>query len=259
VRQDATIRTFRLRVRFCRTAAQLVCVGCLTVGTARAGRPFIIDDAGVVGRHHLQLETWLYLDKDELDHIVAVGFGPTDWLEFAAAGLYGVTLPDPGGVGFMAPIVQAKALVLEPSSWPGLAVAVGTLPPLGRGHLEPSGWAGYAYAAATWTALEPVALHFNAGGSVLDDGDEPDFGTVIGLAVSVQVIEEVAVFGEIFRGDAYDARNDSFATHGGVYWAANESLQLDLTAGTTLPPLNADPGPAQPWATLGLKLVTAEL
>jgi hypothetical protein len=55
---------------------------------ARAIRPFVTDDARVVGGKLLQLETWVLVDRLVLEHNALVAVGPTDWLELTAGLLH---------------------------------------------------------------------------------------------------------------------------------------------------------------------------
>jgi hypothetical protein len=48
---------------------------------AYAIRPFVTDDARVVGHKLAQLATWILLDHRELEHDLLAAIGPTDWLE----------------------------------------------------------------------------------------------------------------------------------------------------------------------------------
>src|SRR5687768_6023489 len=98
---------------------------------ARAIRPFITDDAHVVGQGHLQLETYWRRDANSLQHWLLPAFGPTDWLELTIGGVHGVNglrqHPDKPSYSIANPIVQGKFLLLEsiPNRPPGLAVVVG--------------------------------------------------------------------------------------------------------------------------------------
>src|SRR5687768_16183995 len=83
----------------------------------RAIRPFVTDDARVVGDRLGQVESWFVLNRQETAHNTLFAMGPTNWLEITsgfthggryrrAASKYGIT----GG------ILQVKALVRETKS-----------------------------------------------------------------------------------------------------------------------------------------------
>jgi hypothetical protein len=229
----------------------------LHAATAHAGRPLITDDAGVVGDHLAQLETWLYLDRNQIDHAVGVAFGPTEWMEASVGGVHGLTRASRPKLGARGPIAQVKMLFVEPRTWPGLALATGAATPLGFGHLEPAGWLAYAYLASTWNLFDgAAALHVNAGAAGLEG---PELGFVSGVAAVTAVLAPVSLFTELYRGDTYDARVRMIAVHGGAFWAVTESVQVDATLGTTLPAMSGSNERALPWATLGLKLVSGRL
>jgi hypothetical protein len=60
------------------------CVVLALVGLAapaRAIRPFITDDARVVGARTLQLENWVVASGHAFEHWAVPAFGPTDYIE----------------------------------------------------------------------------------------------------------------------------------------------------------------------------------
>ena len=59
---------------------------------------------------------------------------------------------------------------------------------------------------------------------------------------------------ELYRGDLYDARVTTWTAHGGVRWMLLPSLQLDGSAGTSLPVLDQAGPPPAGWVTFGMKL-----
>ncbi|HEY0715752.1 MAG TPA: hypothetical protein VGF45_23920, partial [Polyangia bacterium] len=63
----------------------LLIVGSVVVQAeaAQAIRPFITDDARVVGARSLQMESWVQLDENALQHWILPSFGPTSWLELS--------------------------------------------------------------------------------------------------------------------------------------------------------------------------------
>ena len=52
-------------------------------------RPFITDDARVVGKELAQLETWLRFDKESGQHWILGAYGPNSHLEITTGGVYG--------------------------------------------------------------------------------------------------------------------------------------------------------------------------
>jgi hypothetical protein len=62
---------------------------------AHAIRPFITDDARVVGAHLLQLETWVQADAEQLQHWVLPAFGPTERIELTLGAVHGASYGQP--------------------------------------------------------------------------------------------------------------------------------------------------------------------
>ena len=71
-----------MRIAPCLVALALV----LAAPPAAAVRPFITDDARVVGGRTLQLETWVRADREAFQHWVLVGFGPVGPVELTLGG-----------------------------------------------------------------------------------------------------------------------------------------------------------------------------
>lgn len=258
--------------------------GCLLAllaftSTAHAIRPFITDDARVVGEHTAQLETWLVFDDPVIEHNVFGAFGPTDWLELTLGVTQGGAHSGPEkGYAITGPVVQGKALLLEArnNGRPGLAIAAGVLPPSGYGSFTPPGWAGFAYLAATESLLdERVLIHANVGVSSGDEADSvADLGfagpppaegirTLItaGIGTQVKIVGGLHGVAELYFGDPYDPRTDFPAMQVGGRYIVSDHVQMDATFGTTLTGVETPGGHAQTqqWGTLGLRLVTSPL
>ena len=107
---------------------------------AVAVRPFVTDDARVVGYHVGQVESSVKADKNVVANLNLFAFGPTENLELTVAWVDGF----PHGRGesrvfsVQGPLVQAKYLFFaaKPNATPGLAAAVGGFPPWGSQHIQ---------------------------------------------------------------------------------------------------------------------------
>ncbi|RYE79758.1 MAG: hypothetical protein EOO74_03215, partial [Myxococcales bacterium] len=95
--------TFSVRV-------SVVVAAVLVARPALAVRPFITDDARVVGERAAQMETWLRADKVGLQHWIVGAIGPVAPLEVSVGMVYG---RQSEAFTLAAPLFQAKALVLE--------------------------------------------------------------------------------------------------------------------------------------------------
>src|SRR5688572_22337578 len=142
----------RSAVFACQSALALLLVS----SWAGAVRPFITDDARVVGDRAAQLETWLRGDRRAFQHWVAGGVGPVAPLEVTLGGVYG---REDGRFAYALPLIQLKALAIETkpgAGWPGVAFAVGGFGPSGpgaRGHLRPANFDRFGYVALTQSVL----------------------------------------------------------------------------------------------------------
>jgi len=56
---------------------------------AQRVRPFITDDARVVGNRLAQLESWYRQDKETIQQWFLLAYGPTEWLELTLGGVVG--------------------------------------------------------------------------------------------------------------------------------------------------------------------------
>jgi hypothetical protein len=103
-------------------------------------RPFITDDARVVGGRLAQLESWCRIDEASGQKWFMLAYGPSDHLELAAGGVLGYEVPEEGRYSFSyaLPLLQAKYLFREyaPNRPPGVGVVVGTFLPRGERRLS---------------------------------------------------------------------------------------------------------------------------
>jgi hypothetical protein len=248
----------------------------LPSSVAEAIRPFVTDDARVVGVRLAQLETWLLLDRLSLEHNLLVALGPTDWLEVTLGMVHGGTHTGPKqAYSLTGPVLQAKALLLptHDSSWPGLAVAAGTLAPAGFGPFRQDGWGAFAYAALTESLFEEgLLIHANVGIAVgyerLSEaarmhGEAPALSMQLttGLGAQVRIIAGLHGVAELYYGDPYDARAGYSAMQTGVRYIFGEHVQIDGTFGSALASVESHDGEKrlEQWGTVGLRLVSHEL
>jgi hypothetical protein len=184
---------------------------------AQAIRPFVTDDARVVGNKLAQVETWFLLDRQVLEHNVLGAFGPTDWLELTVGFTHGAMHSGPeGGYAITGPILQLKGLFLTArnNGRPGIALAAGALPPLGVGAFTPPGWGGFAYLAVTESLFDEwLLLHGNLGVAVADEGPHASEGRLrtlvtAGFGFQARVFAGLHGVAEVYYGDPYDPSAD---------------------------------------------------
>lgn len=250
----------------------------LVARPAHAIRPFVTDDARVVGNKLAQLETWLLVDRLVLEHNALAAIGPNDWLELTVGLTHGVVHSGPDrGYSITGPMVQVKALLVPArnNSWPGLAITTGVFPPLGYGAFTPPGWGSFTYLALTESLFnEWLLLHANVGVAVGDDGASPSslgFGgsstrrirtlVTAGFGFQARIVAGMHGVAEVYYGDPYDLHTNFPAMQVGFRYIFNDQVQIDGTFGSTLTAVEGADGHAQTeqWGTLGIRLVTPEL
>lgn len=248
----------------------VVLAAALVAVQAYAIRPFVTDDARVVGGKLAQLETWVLVDRLIFEHNALVALGPTPWLELTLGLTHGAVHSGEGaGYSLTGPILQAKFLLkpAEDHGWPGFAIALGALPPWGLGAFVPPGWSGFTYLAVTESLFEErLLLHANLGFAL---GDEPDgagarrFRPLLtaGFGFQARIVAGLHGIAEIYHGDPYDPRSAFGAMQVGFRYIFSDAVQVDGTFGSSLVALSGRAGHAstEQWGTLGLRLVTPEL
>lgn len=224
---------------------------------AFAGRPLYTDDAGVLGKSDLQLETWLFSDKRSLQHWIVPTFGIGDRLEVSAAGVHGLAfVQDQQNIYSMyGPIIQAKTLISKTYSdgTPGLAFAGGVIPPFGRGYFKSPAWEYYFYFAGSSyiQGSDKLIVHLNLGAQTLRQLHKKNWSALWGAAVEINTGTKTHTFFESTNGEIYGFFPGVIAQTG-IRHDVNSNLQIDATVGRGL-----SGNPLLPyWVTLGFKLVT---
>ena len=222
-------------------------------------RPFITDDARVVGRGQVQLETWIRADAASFQHWFLVGAGPIGPVELTVGGVHGAAYgPDPLHYTITGPVVQAKILLREarPNRLPGLAWAAGLLPPSGVGAFATHGWGFFEYIALTESLgeRERVLIHANVG--AFGSTDPHHLGVIFtwGIGTQIRTFRALHAVAELFSGDPYVGGGGG-ATQFGFRYIVSNNVQVDSTFGVGLWGGTALP----PWGTVGLRLASNAL
>lgn len=219
-----------------------------------AVRPFITDDARVVGRRQAQMETWMRGDRAAFQHWALVSYGPIAPLELTLGAVQGATYTHGTEYSVAGPLMQGKYLLRRPrtNSWPGIAVSGGAFAPVGRGEFAPEGWDSFAYVAVTESLMEDdhVLLHGNVGFVNSASGRKATWGT----GSQIRIRGGFHAVGEVFSGDPY-AESSGVAFQGGFRHFISEYIQIDATIGSGM-----TGQPRLPvWGTVGLRLATPPL
>ncbi|MCX8022446.1 MAG: hypothetical protein N2745_06695 [Syntrophorhabdaceae bacterium] len=200
---------------------------------ALAVRPFVTDDARVVGEHMGQLETSLRYDRDTFSNLNLFALGPTEKSEITLGWVDGFPLYRESNRGFSitGPLMQFKYLFWEPkkNAYPGLAVAFGASPPWGKGDFKPDKWSEFIYAAMTESLFdnERILIHGNIG---ISKSNPLTVGTW-GLGTQIRIKGGFNAVLEVFFNDPYAGKTGG-AYQTGFRHIFSDSVQFDMTIGS---------------------------
>jgi hypothetical protein len=204
----------------------------ISVRPAFAVRPFVTDDARVVGDHLMQIETSVRYDKDNFSNLNLVAFGPTANSEVTVGFVDGFPLQVDSNRSFAmsGPLMQFKYLLWEakPNACPGLAFATGALPPWGKGEFRQEKWSEFFYLAATESLFdnERVLIHANLGISTTNPASVATWG----LGTQIRLIGGLNGVLEVFYNDPYAGKIGG-AYQAGFRYIVSDQLQIDTTVG----------------------------
>jgi len=240
-----TIRSPRLHI--CSLFRLLWIFGIVLIPSrAFAIRPFVTDDARVVGKGRAQIETWLEVDRDSAQHLAIFAVGPIEPLELSFGGSYGVNYQHgPSRAAAAGPILQAKYLLrpTEVNRLPGIAIAAGVVPPVGTGGFQSLDWDPFGYLAVTESLFgeDRVLVHANLG--IVSPKQELS-GRLTqafwGVGTQIQLHGALNGIAEIYHGDPYSGEN-AIGGQFGFRYILSESIQFDsafgggIAHGTTVP------------------------
>lgn len=251
-----------------RVSGVAIVIACAFFATpASAVRPFITDDARVVGKHQAQFESWVRYDRTALQHWAVPAIGPIAPLEVTLGAVHGASLQPNRSYSLAAPLLQAKLLLhpAHPNALPGVAIVAGTFFPFGHGDFR-SPVSGFTYLAVSQVFGEDaLLLHANLGfaGAQLERpaSNAPAelekharYRATWGVATQVHLYRAANLAAEIFSGDPY-AEVGGGAGQLGLRFVVSDHVQLDAAAGSGLYGQPRMP----PWASLGFRFVSDRL
>jgi len=220
-------------------------------------RPFITDDARVVGKRYAQLETWARFDKEAGQHWIIGAYGPNKNLELTVGGVYGYQVDHDSKKTFSyaLPLLQSKFLIKDykPNKGPGYGVVVGTFLPAGQGSFKPNGYGTFGFLTVSQCLGEGeiFLFHANLGGNYLYiDGSNNSILTW-GLGTQIKAYKGMHLVGEVFSGDPYIPGTGTSWQAGFRYFVSN-LIQIDMTVGNGIAGDIVMPF----WYTAGLRIVT---
>lgn len=228
-----------------------------TAHPAMAVRPFVTDDAAVVGAKLILLETSLRWDKTRLQNLNLLAYGPTEKLELTAGFIDGFLSEAEDATGKFSvagPLAQAKYLLQEPTpnGLPGIAAVVGFNTPYGTNNFGNASWGEFAYLAVTESLGENdrVLIHGNVGTAYGKPEDTWKNIYTWGIGTQIRVIGGLHSVAEIFSGDPY-SQAAGRAFQAGFRYFVSRGVQIDATVGSGLrgsPEINT-------WAGCGLRMI----
>ncbi len=199
-------------------------------------RPFITDDARVVGERLAQIETWVRFDKETGQHWILGAYGPNKKLELTAGGVYGYQVDHNSKKTFSyaLPLLQAKYLFKEykPNKAPGFGMVLGTFLPVGKGSFKPAGYGtfGYLTVSQSFGEGDKFLFHGNLGGNYLHVDGSNNLISTWGLGTQIKAYKGMHLIGELFSGDPYIPGTGT-SWQAGYRYFFSDLVQIDMTVG----------------------------
>ncbi len=220
-------------------------------------RPFITDDARVVGRQLAQMESWFRLDSESGQQWVVFAYGPTRKLELTLGGVFGYEQGDAEerSFAYALPLLQAKYLFREyrPNKAPGYGIVLGTFLPFGKGSFKPGGYGSFGYVTVSQCLGEGerFLFHANLGANYLHIAGEDQLLNTWGLGTQIKVYKGWHFVGEFISGDPY-VPGTGLAYQVGYRLFFSDLFQIDMTIGKGIGGEN----PLPFWCSAGVRIVT---
>lgn len=220
-------------------------------------RPFITDDARVVGKRLAQMEAWFRLDKEAGQQWVMAAYGPSEQLEISLGGVFGYENHGNGKLGFSyaLPLIQGKYLVrgYAHGKGPGLGFVLGSFLPGGTGSFRQPGFGTFGFTTITqcFGEREDVLIHLNTGLNYLHIDGSNSFLSTWGLGTQIRTLGGFHLVGEIFSGDPY-VPGSGLSWQAGFRHFFSDLFQIDMTIGKGISGSN----PLPLWGSAGVRIVT---
>jgi hypothetical protein len=222
-----------------------------------AVRPFITDDARVVGYRLAQWETWTRFDKYSGQWWHMAAYGPHKRLELSAGLVFGYDKPKDANTHFSyaMPLLQGKYLIKEyaPGKGPGFGIVGGSFIPQGRGEFVPQGYGAFSFFTISqcFGEGEKILLHANIGGNYLYVNNKNNFVNTWGFGTQIKAYKGMHYVGEVFSGDPY-IPGAGLSWQTGFRHFISDLIQIDGTVGQGI----AGANPLPFWFSFGARFVT---
>jgi hypothetical protein len=222
-----------------------------------AVRPFITDDAALIGFRRVELASWTFMNKTGTEFWHSANMGLSNRFELTVAGFWGYSRPEVKNrreFSFTAPLFQGKFLFrdYEPNGLPGLTLAAGSDLPFGKGAFVPNGHNAFGFISLTqcFGNDEEFLIHTNIGGTYLREDRINHTGLTWGLGTQIKVYKGLHGVAEIVSGDPY-IHDAGFVCQFGARHFINDNLQFDVAFGKGWGSENSMPY----WISGGLRYV----
>jgi hypothetical protein len=223
-------------------------------------RPFITDDAQVVGKRLAQWETWMRFDRisGQKWHMFAIG--PNKRLELSLGGVVGYDRPDVNRSEFSyaMPLIQGKFLFREYQAGkpPGVALVAGTFLPGGTGAFVPPGYGAFSFLTISQCIGEgeKILIHANVGTNYQIINNSREIINTWGIGSQIKTYKGFHLVGELFSGDPY-IPGTGLSYQAGFRHFISDYIQVDATVGQGLAGNNILPF----WFSVGARFVTSKL
>lgn len=238
---------------------------CITIWVAfapylsHAVRPFITDDARVVGWRWAQLESWLRFDTYSSQMWNMAAFGPHKRLELSLGMVsgYSSSLGTERKFSYALPLVQSKFLIrpYEAGKGPGFALITGSFLPGGKGGFVPAGYGLFSFLAISqcFGKGEKVLIHVNLGVNYFKQENVHNTVYTWGVGNQTKLYKGLHLAAEFFSGDPY-IPGSGVAYQAGFRYFVSNYVQCDATIGSGVSGTYQLPF----WYGLGLRFVTAK-
>jgi hypothetical protein len=224
-------------------------------------RPFITDDARVVGSRLAQLESWIRIDKETGQHWILAAYGPNKNFELTAGGVYGYQVEHDNDntnkktFAYALPLLQAKVLFNEykPNKAPGSSIVIGTFLPAGQGSFKPAGYGTFGYLAVSECLGQgdKFLFHGNLGGNYLHIDGSDNLILTWGLGTQIKAYKGMHLVLELFSGDPY-VPGTGTSWQVGFRHFFSDLFQIDMTVGNGVAGEVIMPF----WFSAGVRIVT---
>jgi len=248
---------FQQHIKVKKTSLFLVALTMFAAPCTLAVRPFITDDATLIGLKRAELATWTLIDKYSGQFWHNYTMNLTQRFEASVAAYWGYFKPESDvsrEFSYTAPLVQFKYLFrdYDPNGLPGVTIAAGSDLPFGKGVFVPGGHGAFAFLSLTqcFGEDEDVLIHANIGGNYIRESGKNHTGLTWGIGTQVKVHKGLHGVAEIVSGDPY-IQNAGYAYQFGARYFVSDLLQFDIAFGKGFGSENRMPS----WVSGGIRYV----